>query len=502
VVSVPSLPSGSRPRVVVCGLGPATAGLVTAATRAAVNRIPHRFLRTRRHPSADVVGEAASFDQLYESAAAIDDVYQGIVDQLAAAAGQHGEVLYAVPGSPTVAESTVERLRADPRVDVELLPAVSFLDLAWDRLGIDPLQAGIRLVDGHRVATEAAGARGPLLVAQCDTHDVLSEVKLLLGEVADRHAGEVSTPSPGPGISVTVLQRLGLPDEVVVTVPWHELDRSVEPDHLTSLFVPRLAAPVAGEVARFAEVVRRLRRECPWDREQTHQSLRRHLLEETYEALEALDHLDTETGQGFVELEEELGDLLFQVVFHATLAAEEGHFDLADVAFGIREKLIGRHPHVFGDAEAATAADVMARWEQIKKAEKGRSSVMEGIPLALPALLYAMKVQKRAATEGADWRDLLPSGPAGLDLAKVLRPMAELFSQVREDAGRLVDQSDAAGDAAHDVLGRLLLELLDEAHRTGVDPESALRQAAEQIRDRFQQGEQNGRQTPGQHRAG
>lgn len=438
----------ARPRVVVCGLGPATAELVTTATAAAIDRIPHRFLRTVRHPSAGVVGEgAATFDRLYESASTFDDVYDGIVDALVAAAGEHGEVLYAVPGSPLVAESSVERLRADERVEVEVLPALSFLDLAWERLGIDPVDAGVRLVDGHRFATEAAGERGPLLVAQCDNVDVLSEVKLAVGD-----AGTGRSEEP-----VVVLQRLGLPDERVVAMPWSDLDREVEPDHLTSVYVPQLAAPVAGEVAAFADVVRRLRQDCPWDREQDHQSLRRHLLEESYEVLEAIDHLDVDAGTGFDELEEELGDLLFQVVFHATLAAEEGRFTLADVARGINDKLVHRHPHVFGDGEATTAAELNATWEQNKMVEKGRESVMDGIPATLPALLYALKVQKRAGSEGVDWHDLADPG-----------------------AG----EGDGGGAAAGD-LGHRLLVLVDEARRSDVDPESALRIAAERIRDRY-----------------
>ena len=430
-----------RPRVVVCGLGPAGADLVTEATRAAVARIQHRFLRTRRHPAASVLGEAPSFDHLYESAAGIEDVYTGIVSALVVAATDHGEALYAVPGSPAVAERTVELLRADERVAVDVVPALSFVDLTWVRLGVDPLTAGARIVDGHRFEADAAGERGPLLVAQCDTRDVLSDVKLALGEVADQE---------GPAPEVTVLQRLGLPDESVVTVPWHELDRAVEPDHLTSLWVPRLAAPVAGEVAAFAAVVRRLRAECPWDREQTHHTLRRHLLEESYEVLEAIDGVDVEAGTGFEHLEEELGDLLFQVVFHATLAAEEGAFTLADVAHGIATKLVGRHPHVFGDATASTAGEVAASWERLKKAEKGRASVMDGIPATLPALLYALKVQKKAAGEGADWRELLPAG-TGID----------------------------------DDLARRLMDMVDEARVGDIDPESALRLAAEQVRDRF-----------------
>jgi tetrapyrrole methylase family protein/MazG family protein len=427
----------------VCGLGPAGADLLTTATLDAVMGVGRRYLRTRRHPAAAVLGEAPSFDELYEQATTIEAVYAAIVEELVAAATAEGEVLYAVPGSPAVAEHTVELLLADERVDVEVVPALSFVDLTWVRLGVDPLAAGARLVDGHRFEAEAAGERGPLLVAQCDTRDVLSEVKLAVGEAAEAGGGEPT---------VTVLQRLGAPDESVVTLPWHELDRAVEPDHLTSVWVPRLAAPVAGEVARFAGVVRRLRADCPWDREQTHHSLRRHLLEESYEVLEAIDGLDVEAGTGFDHLEEELGDLLFQVVFHATLAAEEGHFTLADVARGIADKLVGRHPHVFGDAEVASVEELAAGWEQLKKAEKGRASVMDGIPAALPALVYATKVQKKAAGEGVDWRDLVPAG--------------------------------------EDDLAFRLLALVDEARRAGADPETELRLAADRIRDRFRAAEQ------------
>ena len=427
-----------RPRVVVCGIGPAGVDLVTGAAREAIARIPHRYLRTIRHPSAPVVGEAHSFDGLYEAADDIDQVYAGIVETLAEAAAAHGEVLYAVPGSPAVAERTVELLLADDRVDVEVVPALSFLDLAWVRLGVDPLAEGVRVVDGHRFETDAAGERGPLLVAQCDHRDVLSEIKLAVGDAV--------TDTSGEAVTVTVLQRLGLPDESVRQVPWPDLDRTIEPDHLTSVWIPRLGAPIAREVAAFAAVVRRLRAECPWDREQTHQTLRRHLLEEAYEVLEAIDHLDVEAGEGFDALEEELGDLLFQVVFHATLAAEEGQFTLADVARGINDKLVGRHPHVFGDAEATSVEELSQTWEQLKKAEKGRASVMDGIPATLPALLYALKVQKKAASEGVDWRTLV-DGDSGL--------------------------------------GVRLLELAAEAGAAGLDPETELRLAAERVRDRF-----------------
>jgi tetrapyrrole methylase family protein / MazG family protein len=437
--------------VTVVGLGPGGPDLLTEATRAAIERVPVRFLRTARHPAAAAVAGATSFDHLYDEGDDFDGVYRAIVDALAGAARASGEVLYAVPGSPRVAERTVELLVGDPRVRVEVVPALSFLDLAWVRLGIDPLAEGVRVVDGHHFAVQAAGERGPLLVAQCHSRHVLSEIKLAV-EVA-------------PAEPVTVLQRLGTPEELVAEVPWDELDRAVAPDHLTSLYVPVLAAPVAGELVRFAELVRTLRAECPWDREQTHRSLTRHLLEETYEVLEAIEHLDPESGQGYDHLEEELGDLLFQVVFHATLGAEAGQLTLADVARGIHDKLVRRHPHVFGGAEADSSDDVARRWEQIKKAEKGRASVFDGVPGNLPSLLYAHKILRKAASLG-------------------LEP-------------ELVASSPVAGVADGDDLGDLLLAVVQLARRLEVDPEAALRAAAGRVRDEAAAVEAAGPGAPG-----
>jgi len=168
------------PRVVIVGLGPGDVELLTVGTRDAINTIGTQFVRTRRHPAASIMESATSFDEVYEGASAIDDVYPAIVERLIAAATEAGEILYAVPGSPIVAERTVELLLADSRCEVEIIPALSFLDLTWARLGIDPVSVGVRILDGHRFAIEAAGERGPLLVAQCDSADVLSDVKLAL----------------------------------------------------------------------------------------------------------------------------------------------------------------------------------------------------------------------------------------------------------------------------------------------------------------------------------
>ena len=430
-----------RPTVHVVGLGPAGPDLVTAGTLELVDRVPVRFLRTVRHPAASVLEGAPSFDHHYETAERIEDVYAAVVEDLVASATAHGEVLYAVPGSPVVAEHTVELLLADGRVRTVVHAALSFADLTWVRLGVDPVAQGVRIVDAHRFEVEAAGERGPLLVCQCDSQFVLSDVKLA-----------VEDPPTAP---VVVLQRLGLPDEAVFTVAWEDLDREVRADHLTSLWVPELGAPVAGEVARLATLVRRLRAEDPWKAEQTHRSLQPYLVEESYEVLEALDRMDPVDGEGAEDLAEELGDLLYQVVLHAVLGAEAGWFDLADVATGIHDKLVSRHPHLFDPATAdgppPTVDELVAGWESAKQAEKGRGSRFDGIPPGLPALAYAAKVARKAGT------------------------------------------GDGTGPTDEDDVAAALVALVDAAVASGVDPEGALRRATDRRVDALRAAEPDGR---------
>jgi len=437
-VSTPERTSGA-PRVTVVGLGPAGPDLTTVGATARLAAAPVRFLRTRRHPAAEPWASDPSFDHHYEAAPTFDAVYAAIVDDLVAAAARHGEVVYAVPGSPHVLERSVATLLADERVEVELVAGMSFLDLAWAHLGVDPVEAGVRLVDGHRFAIDAAGVTGPLLIAHCHANHVLSDVKLAYEDHEPERA--------------IVLQRLGLPDQHVVEVAWADLDRAVEADHLTSVFVPAVGVPVAAELVRFAELVRTLRQQCPWDREQTHASLTRYVVEEAYEVVEAIEGYDPDTGEGIEALEEELGDLLFQVVFHATIAAEAGEFTLGDVARGIHDKLHRRHPHVFGAGVADDAESVTRSWEQIKREEKGRESIMDGIPAALPSLLYAHKVLSKAERIGAP----VP-GP--------VEPDGEL--------------------------GAALLALVAHARATGVDAETSLRAAAERVRDAAMRHEAGG----------
>jgi tetrapyrrole methylase family protein/MazG family protein len=425
-------------------------------TRAALDAFataPRAYVRTARHPAATsmVASGAVALDAHYEQAERFEEVYDAIVETLVAAAAELGWVAYGVPGSPLVAEATVERLREDDRIELVVIPGMSFVDLAWERLGVDPFAVRARTVDAARFASDAAGDRGPLLVAQAWSNALLSDIK-----VAPEHAPT----------EAVLLHHLGLPDEIVRTVAWEDLDRTLEPDHLTSIWIPVLDEPVASELVRAAEVVRILRTQCPWDAEQTHLSLTRHLLEETYEALEAIDAIGDGSNPDAVDhLEEELGDVLCQVLFHATIAAEEGLFNLADVAGRLADKLVHRHPHVFGGADAPAAGDVLERWEQQKVEEKGRGGLLEGIPLALPALALAAKYERRSATAG------LGVATTGWNQAALAEAIAQLFS----------------GDGAR--IGSLLFECAGLAAAIGVDPEDATRRAAAAFRARFEAAE-------------
>jgi len=455
-----------RGRVVVVGLGPGGADLVLPAARAALAAAPVRFARTVRHPAVtdlaadglDLVG----LDDRYDDAADLDEAYRAIVATLVAAAAEHGEVAYAVPGSPAVAEHTVTLLHEAAtagQVAVRVVAGLSFADLAWARLGVDPLAGLARVVDGRALESAGLDLGGTVLVAQCDDPLVLGDAKLALLEHAD------------PATPVTVLRHLGLPDETGTDVALGDLDR-VEPDHLTTLAVT-LPTPAAGlELARLLELARRLRRPggCPWDAEQTHHSLTRYLLEEAYEVVDAVEALPAAAPDGtaatdpaYPALVDELGDLLYQVVFHVILAEETGAFGFGDVERGIHDKLVRRHPHVFGPVDAATSADVMRNWEQIKKEERATDSVVAGITPGLPSLLYAHKLLRKATAIGL--------APADVAVA---------LDRIEAAARTLRDGGDEA------TLGELLAAAVELARALGVDAESALRGWSARFRARVE----------------
>ena len=249
---------------------------------------------------------------------------------------------------------------------------------------------------------------------------------------------------------------------------------------------PDADGDLVSAILRLDDLVRTLRQQCPWDREQTHTSLRRYLLEETYETIEALDARvgpgsDGGSGDGGRDVEgsciedldrhlcEELGDLLYQVWFQAHLASERDAFDMADVAREVRTKLVARHPHVFGDVEAHDADAVRGMWDAIKLREKGRDSVMDGIPATLPALLRAVKVQKRAAAAGLlidDWHER--------EFTETERALAELRA-----------------DRSEQGFGELLLAVVELGRRIKVDPEDALRSATERAQQHYRALEQD-----------
>jgi tetrapyrrole methylase family protein / MazG family protein len=455
------------PLIRVAGLGPGDVDLLTAGTKTLIERVVPGagFLRTRIHPAASIGAHMASFDDLYESSETFDDVYTGIVERLVTAAVEHGEVLYVVPGSPMVAEHAVELLLADPRVTVKLEPALSFVDLSWTCLGIDPVRAGVRIVDGHTFADDVESFEHPLLISQCHSAAVLSDIKL-----------SVDTDSLTEIPVATVLHHLGLPDERIVSVAWPDLDRiatshGIVADHLTSLYVPKLVASAGSAIRRLQTQMRALRERCPWDAEQTHDSLARYAVEEAYELVDAITYLDadtTPTGEDPVdEFQAELGDLLFQVIFHSCLATESGWFDLTDVANTLYDKLERRHPHVFGAVSVADADEVKVNWEKIKSEERaGVIDPFGSVPDSLPALLWASKILRVVQSRSAD-------APAGLTGAlDVLR------------AHMNTSRDSAAIESDDSMVGNALLELVAESRRMGIDPEIALRRAAARVRDR------------------
>lgn len=450
-----------RPVVRVVGLGPSTLEHVTTKTLSLIKESPVVRLRTRRHPAADAFGDVVSYDELYDAAESFEALYGAIVEDLVALATHASghEVLFVVPGSPVVAERTVELLRRREDVTTIVELAVSVIDVACAALGRDPMSEELRVVDAL-ASSERFRGPGPLLILQTYAPEVLASV-------ADR--------LPGDAV-VTVLHHLGLEDEQVVTTSARALTSFAVADHLTSLWVEgfRDSGVAMGDLVDF---VARLRAECPWDQEQTHASLTRHLLEESYEAIDALESFARAPAEGPIDdalvehLEEELGDVLFQVLFHAELGDEEGNFNLASIADSLRDKLVGRHPHVFGDASVGGAAEVASRWEAIKRDEKGRTSVTDGIAWQLPALTLYTKLVRKAALLEFDVDD--PTRSRERALAALGR--VRLDDDVARDSRATGDVEGAWGDA--------LVAIVCAAQATGVDLEGVLRERATRLRD-------------------
>ena len=452
----------------IVGLGPAGLNRIPDTIRLLTDDMAVPVVgRTRHHPASvelEQVRPVIWCDDLYEACDTFDEVYDSIAARVLDLASA-GPVTYAVPGSALVGERAVALIRersAQIGVECEVIAGESFLDLALDKAGIDPFDRGVQVIDAHRLP-EPLLLHLPTLIVQMDGPEAFTRVHERLSRLLE------------PETPVTVLADLGSETEAVAQITLGEL----RPDHAGL----RVTLAVDVEAPGWPGLVRtnaRLRDECPWDREQTHHSLARHLLEEAYETLDAIEALPLEAPagtpdvEGYVHLEEELGDLLLQVVFHATLAAETGVFGIEEVAEAIRRKLVRRHPHVFGDVEAETADHVLANWEALKREEKGRSSVLDGVPAALPALVRALELQSRAASVGFDWPD-----------------HDGAVAKVREELAEVLDALDDP-EAVRSEIGDLLFSVVNLARHLSIDPEMALRASAERFDRRFRVVESGG----------
>lgn len=449
----------------IVGLGPGLPGQITRQAWDVLSRAQVVYLRTRIHPTVAHLPEGPeyrSFDDLYERSEDFAGVYDAIAARIMQALEPGADVVYAVPGDPMIAESTVTRLLDACRsrqVAVEIVSGVSFIEPSLALLGLDGVN-GLQLLD----ALDFAGAHHPqinpdfpALVAQIYSRDVASEVKLtLMNQYPDEHP-------------VTVIHGAGTPDGRVQRVPLYEIDR-VDLAHLSSLFVPPFDSHpgVVTGFEGFQETIAHLRAPegCPWDREQTHQTLRKHLLEETYEVIEAIDSGDPE------RLKEELGDLLLQVVLHAQIAVDDGEFYMGEVIQQIDSKLKRRHPHVWGEIDVnGSAEQVKVNWEKIKaeeRKEKGEAdrSLLDGVPKTLPALALAHEYDVRAARVGFDWPE-----------------QQGVIDKVREELAEVLEAS-APDDLFHEI-GDLLLVVAVWARWLKINPEDALRAATGRFYERF-----------------
>ncbi len=446
--------------ILLLGLGPGDPDLLTRQAWKELESAEEIYLRTRHHPVVDHLPSRLvlhSMDYLYEESQTFEDVYRKIVDKILELGQRPQGVIYAVPGHPFIAESTgVEILRRAQQlsIPVKVIEGVSFIGPTFSALGEDPFPQ-ITLVDALELAAGHVPCfppDKPALIAQMYSREVASDVKLTLMAVyPDNHP-------------VRLVHAAGTPQEFVEDLALHQIDQNARVGLLSTLYVPALEAGSSFEA--FQEVIAHLRAPdgCPWDREQTHQSLRANLLEETYEALAAMDVDDDHA------MREELGDLLLQIVLHSQIASEAGGFNMTDVLRGIHHKIVRRHPHVFGDMELQDVGGVLANWERMKAAERvekgqGEASLLDGVALALPALTQAEQIQLRAARVGFDWPEI-----------------QGVIDKVQEEWQELLRASDAERS---DELGDLLFAVVNLARWYKVDPESALREANRRFRERF-----------------
>ena len=458
--------------ITILGLGP---GAVDHLSRQAWDKIvntPTLYLRTAGHPCvADLPAtcKVVSFDEVYQTHEQFDDVYDEIAARVMQLARDSGEVVYAVPGDPLVGEATVTRILEGARkesIEVEIIHGISFIEPCLSLLGIDALD-GLQVLDALSVAEQyhpPINPALPALLAQVYSRTVASNLKLtLMNQYDDEYP-------------VKLIHAAGADGALVEELKLYEIDRSSQIDVMTSLFIPAMDELNSFEALQ--NIIAHLRSPagCPWDREQSHQSLRPFLIEEAHEVLEALDADDSRA------LYEEMGDLLLQILLHTQIAIDHGEFKMSDLLRHLNEKMIRRHPHVFGDVEATGDLGQLSRiWQAVKDAEKAGDdeqfeSLLDGIPKGAPALFVSQRYSQRAAKVGFDWHDV-----SGVE-AKFKEEMAEVFAATSREA-----RANEIGD--------LIFVLVNWLRWLDVDdPESLLREINAKFYRRFRHVERQAKQ--------
>ncbi len=454
------------PGITLLGLGPGDPAKLTREAWEVLASTGQVWLRTNQHPTVASLPpglEIHSFDEIYETGDSFEEVYSAIVEKVLELGKSPQGVVYAVPGDPFVAEATCPEIAQRARalgLPLRIVSGLSFLEPVFAALGLDPyphlfLMDAMELSQAH---VPAFPPDMPVLVAQVYSRLVAAEVKMTLNTVyPDEHP-------------VRLVHSAGTENEIVEDLQLYEIDRSEHIGLLTVLYVPPLGEGTSLEA--FQEIVAHLRAPdgCPWDREQTHESLRNHLMGEAYEVLAAMD-----SGNP-AEMAEEFGDLLLQIVLNAQIAGEDGDFTMADVLKGIYDKIIRRHPHVFGDVKLDGVQGVLTNWEKLMAVERSNShepekGLLDGVPLALPALSQAQEYQDRAARVGFDWKEV--SG--------VLDKINEEIQEVRE----VTNQEELIAE-----MGDLFFALVNLARWKKVDAEAALRGTSMRFKKRFAYVEQ------------
>lgn len=438
-------------KIYVVGLGP---GSVDVLTLGAVKRITggkKNFLRTEKHPTVQYFIDNnigyKSYDYIYDSSDDFIGVYKAIVEELKRESSLEDEINYYVPGNPMVAEKTVELLLQEG-LDIEIISGMSFIEPMIEIVGRDPIN-GLKIVDGAVFDSLMVDINVDTIITQVYNKRILSEVKIILSEIySDEHM-------------VWLIHSGGIKgQEQILKIPVFQLDRHEDIGSLTSIFVPKIEKNNK-KIYDFNDIMGIMRilrgnEGCPWDIEQTHESIRQSLLEEAYEVVDAIDNQDLDN------LCEELGDLLLQVVFHSQIAYEEGEFNPIDVTSSLANKLILRHPHVFSQKDVENSEEVVYNWNKIKYENREITTLsgkLRDLP-RLPALMFSYKVQDKAADVGFDWDDI--QGP---------------IDKVKEEFHEVIEAMELYGKGDEQVegeLGDLLFAVVNLSRFMGVNPELAL----------------------------